>query len=184
MSFIKKIKRRLIEQYKLHKKKMSYMDIKIEEWRSAGISVGKNCRLYNDRPINRDAFLLQIGDNVTVSGGVIFLCHDNAPIKVSKGKYTDVFGKISIGNNCFIGHSSVILPGVMLADDTIVGAGSVVVHSQKESGYVIAGCPARVVCSIDEYYAKNEQYMVSADEIAGITLKEYFDLYPNKLITK
>lgn len=52
---------------------------------------------------------------------------------------------ISIGSNCWIGMNSVILPGVVLGDKTIVGAGAVVTSSFPKGHVVIAGVPARVI---------------------------------------
>lgn len=52
---------------------------------------------------------------------------------------------ISIGRNCWIGMNSVILPGVVLGDKTIVGAGAVVTSSFPKGHIVIAGVPARVI---------------------------------------
>lgn len=49
-----------------------------------------------------------------------------------------------IGENCFIGGRSIILPGVQIGDGCIVGAGSVVTKSVP-SGCIIAGNPARVI---------------------------------------
>jgi acetyltransferase-like isoleucine patch superfamily enzyme len=54
-------------------------------------------------------------------------------------------GSIEIGEKCWIGANSVILPGVRLLPGTIVGAGSVVTRSFGESHVVVAGNPARVV---------------------------------------
>ncbi|MDL2200408.1 DapH/DapD/GlmU-related protein [Halopseudomonas aestusnigri] len=52
---------------------------------------------------------------------------------------------VIIGEGCWIGMNSVILPGVTLGDKTIVGAGSVVTKSFTEGGCIIAGNPARVI---------------------------------------
>lgn len=49
---------------------------------------------------------------------------------------------IHIGNKCWIGMNSIILPGIILGDNTIVGAGSVVTKSFAEGNCVIAGNPA------------------------------------------
>src|SRR6185437_12232704 len=51
---------------------------------------------------------------------------------------------IRIGRNCWLGFGSVIMPGVVLGDRTIVGANAVVTRSFPESDQVIAGVPARV----------------------------------------
>ena len=51
-----------------------------------------------------------------------------------------------IGENCFIGGRSLILPGVEIGDNCIVGAGSVVTRSVP-SGSIVAGNPAKVLRS-------------------------------------
>lgn len=55
---------------------------------------------------------------------------------------------VIIGKNCWIGMNSVILPGVELGPNTIVGAGSVVTKSFPEGGCVIAGNPAKKIRNI------------------------------------
>ena len=52
---------------------------------------------------------------------------------------------VVIGNGCWIGMNTVILPGVTLGDNTIVGAGSVVTKSFKSGNCLIAGSPAKVI---------------------------------------
>jgi acetyltransferase-like isoleucine patch superfamily enzyme len=52
---------------------------------------------------------------------------------------------IHIGDSCWIGMNSIILPGVMLGSRTTVAAGSVVTKSFTEGRVVVAGNPARVV---------------------------------------
>jgi len=49
-----------------------------------------------------------------------------------------------IGENCFIGGRSLILPGVEIGDGCIVGAGSVVTKSVP-AGSIVAGNPAKVI---------------------------------------
>ena len=54
------------------------------------------------------------------------------------------YGRIKIGNNCFIGCRSILLPGVTIGDNSIIGAGSVVTKDVP-SGEVWAGNPARFI---------------------------------------
>lgn len=57
---------------------------------------------------------------------------------------------VRIGDNCWIGMNSMILPGVELKDNTIVGAGSVVTKSFDMGNIVIAGNPAKIIKIIDK----------------------------------
>ena len=52
---------------------------------------------------------------------------------------------VIIGDKCWIGMNSIILPGVELANNTIVGAGSVVTKSFKTPNSIIAGNPAKII---------------------------------------
>lgn len=52
---------------------------------------------------------------------------------------------IIIGERCWIGMNSVILPGVILGSGTVVGAGSIVTHSFTQGDCVIAGNPAKII---------------------------------------
>jgi acetyltransferase-like isoleucine patch superfamily enzyme len=51
---------------------------------------------------------------------------------------------IIIGKDCWIGTNAVILPGVVLGDNVIVGAGAVVTHSFPDNT-IIAGVPAKII---------------------------------------
>lgn len=52
---------------------------------------------------------------------------------------------VLIGENCWIGMNSVILPGVELGNGTIIGAGSIVTKSFTEGNCVVVGNPAKVI---------------------------------------
>ena len=95
--------------------------------------------------------ILSIGDHVTVAGGVQFVTHDGGVwVFREKEPDIDVFGPIKIGNNVFIGFNSILMPGVTVADNVVIGAGSVVV-SDVPPNSVVAGVPAKVIKTIDEY---------------------------------
>lgn len=56
---------------------------------------------------------------------------------------------VILGEACWIGMNSVILPGVVLGPKTIVGAGSVVTKSFEQGHCVIAGNPAKVIKTLE-----------------------------------
>ena len=65
-------------------------------------------------------------------------------------------GKISIGNNCFIGYNTVILKNTEIGDNCIIGARSVV-KGNIPSGTVWAGVPAKMICTIAEFYERRKK---------------------------
>ena len=56
---------------------------------------------------------------------------------------------IVIGNGCWIGMNSMLMPGVVLGDHTVVAAGAVVTRSFEEGYVVLAGVPARPIQRLD-----------------------------------
>lgn len=67
---------------------------------------------------------------------------------------------IHIGRRCWIGAGAVILPGVTIGDDTVIGAGSVVTRDIP-ANVVAVGNPCRVLREIGdhdrEYYFKDRK---------------------------
>ncbi|MDK0710411.1 sugar O-acetyltransferase [Clostridium perfringens] len=83
------------------------------------------------------------GPNVTLSAGT----HPIHPELRSKQAQYNI--PIYIGNNVWIGANSVILPGVNIGDNSVIGAGSVVTKDIP-SNVVAVGNPCRVLREINE----------------------------------
>lgn len=118
-----------------------------------GLKLGRDVRIMGKPDFGSEPYLITIGGHVTVSTHVEFVTHDGATwVFRDRPEYRGLqrFGPIAIGNNCFIGTRSVILPGVRIGDNCVVGAGSVVTRSVPDNT-VVAGAPARVICTYDEY---------------------------------
>lgn len=87
-------------------------------------------------------------DGVEIGEGTIFSFN---VVIVSEGHSLDNlkpsrdFTPIKIGDKCWIGANSTILPGVVLGPKTIVGANSVVTSSFPDGHAVIAGTPAQEI---------------------------------------
>lgn len=116
-----------------------------------GLNVGKNLQL--EKGANIDSVfpqLITIGDNVTLAKDTYILSHDGATKKIVG--YTKV-EKVNIGNNVFIGTKSVIMPGVEIGENSIIGALSLV-NKNIPSNEVWGGIPAKFICKLDEYKLK------------------------------
>lgn len=98
--------------------------------RSKGMLIGKNTTIYVPTKTSIDEtrpWMIEIGNNVKITEGVTILTH-GYDWSVFKVKYGEVFGsagKVTIGNNVFIGMNTTILKGVTVGDNCIIGAGSV-----------------------------------------------------------
>lgn len=118
-----------------------------------GVEVGENCRIYSGN-FGSEPWLISIGNHVTVTGGVSFLTHDGSTwlVKDTKGRRYR-YAPIRVGSHVFIGINAIILPGVEIGDQVIVGAGAVVTKSVP-AGVIVAGNPARQIGSYAEFHAR------------------------------
>jgi len=80
---------------------------------------------------------IHIGESSFVANGAIVLSHD-----FTRAKYAHTY----IGKQCFIGMNAIIMPGVVIGDQVVVGAGAVVTKSVP-SNCIVAGNPARIIKS-------------------------------------
>lgn len=157
----KMLRERYILSFGSNKKKTKYS-------RKLGVEIGENCSFLGRVVWGSEPYLIKIGNNVKITSGVRFVTHDGGVFvlrNLKNDKSLDIFGRITIGNNVFIGIDSLILPGVEIGDNVVIGANSVVTKSLK-SNAVYAGCPAKYICSIEEYYQKNEQFFLSTKELS------------------
>lgn len=131
-------------------------EITTNELMHRGLKVGKNFLRMNQVIIDDShTWLIEIGNDVTIGPRAHILAHD-ASTKNYLG-YTKI-GRVKIGNRVFIGAEAVIMPGVCIGNDVIVGANSTVTHDIPD-GVVVAGSPAIYICSTKEYLEKEKQQM-------------------------
>lgn len=89
------------------------------------------------------------------------------------GKSSDRRGGVKIGNNVFIGMKSTILKGVRIGNNVIIGANSLV-NKDVPDNCVVAGNPARVVMSLDQYYEKRKKAQLEeATELVQLYREHY-----------
>ena len=123
---------------------------------SMGLKVGQNFKRLNGVILDHGhCWLIEIGDNVTLAPRVHILCHD-ASTKTFLN-YTKI-GRVTIGDNVFIGAESVVLPGVTIGSNVVVGANSTVTRDIPENS-VAVGSPARVISTLEAYLKKERERM-------------------------
>lgn len=92
-----------------------------------------------------DCGKVQIGDDVLIAPNVSIFTATHPQDAFERCDVGKEFGKaIKIGNKVWIGGGAIILPGVTIGDESIVGAGSVVVNDVP-SKCVVAGNPAKII---------------------------------------
>jgi carbonic anhydrase/acetyltransferase-like protein (isoleucine patch superfamily) len=133
--------------------------------RRLGARIGAQATLLNRvEEFGTEPWLVEIGSRVTVASGVLLLTHDGASRifrhRIEGGSpFGNRFGTIRILDNSFIGARSILLPGITIGPDSIVGAGSVVTRDVPPST-VVAGHPARAVADLDGYVETYRRKMV------------------------
>lgn len=126
---------------------------------SMGMTVGRNFKRLSGVILDpAHCWLIEIGDNVTMAPRVHILCHDASTKQFLN--YTKI-GRVTIGDNVFIGAGTVVLPGVTIGNNVIIGANSTVTHDIPKNS-VAAGSPARVISSLEDYLAKERSRMEAA----------------------
>jgi acetyltransferase-like isoleucine patch superfamily enzyme len=154
---------------------------KVKYMRKQGMKIGEGCRL-NTMSFSTEPYLIEIGDHVAIAGGSEIITHDGAIWSFLQDfPNADVFGKVKIGNNVFIGDNCTILPNTSIGDNCVVGAGSVVRGKFPENS-VIIGNPAKIVMktSVQKFlYSQNSgllRTMNIDDTEKAIILKKHFGI--------
>ena len=119
---------------------------------------------------------IEIGDNCVLTYGVSIIAHDYSWSVLRKSHNVIAptgGGKITIGNNVFIGVNSIILRNSSIGDNCIIGAGSVVC-SAIPANSVATGNPAKVIMSLEKYYEKR------VGNVLNEAINEFHHLYETK----
>lgn len=133
---------------------LKYNDYNIaEKFRKQGAKIGKNCSL-QIRELASEPYLVEIGDSVSITGGVTLVTHDGGSSMFrDELPYLRYFGKIIIEDHCFIGNGAIITAGVRIGKNSIIGPMSVVINNVKP-GSIMIGNPAIRVSTIEKYKQK------------------------------
>lgn len=115
-----------------------------------------------------------IGNDVGLSHDVDLITH-GFWYSVLEG-YPRVFKDINIGNNVIVGWKTVIMSGVTIADNTVIGSHSTVTKSLLESKAIYAGSPAKLIKHITEPTLQEKQRMLESLIVDFKDLMTYYDV--------
>lgn len=113
-----------------------------------------NCSIIDVAPVT-------IGDNCQLAPNVAIYTAGHPLHPVSRNSMYEYGIEVTIGDNVWIGGNTVILPGVHIGSNTVIGAGSVVTKDIPDWS-LAAGNPCRVIRKITEedkkYYYKDREF--------------------------
>lgn len=119
----------------------------------SNLVIGKNCYVGKEVFFDlADKIILEEG--VTISMRVTLVTHTHAgKSSLTNDKLPPSYAPIRLCNNCYIGASAIILPGITIGERAIVGAGAVVTKNVPE-GATVVGSPAKILRIGEEHAYK------------------------------
>lgn len=113
-----------------------------------GVKLGRGCYIgFNVICDTNFPHLITIGDRVTISHNTLIFTHTATPAKSRLAKIYNQKKPVCIGSGAWIGANCTILPGVVIGQDCMIGAGSVVTKSTEPSS-LYAGNPSKKIKSL------------------------------------
>lgn len=148
----------------------------IDFLRSKGAVIGTGCDIHKDVRLGEEAFLIKIGNNTRITSGVRLIPHDGGLWTLRKMGVlpdADYFAPIVIGDNVHIGNDTIIMPGVTIGNNVVIGCAAVVTHDLPDN-VVAAGVPARIIESIDVYAEKSKSRCDNTKHMNPQQKREYY----------
>lgn len=142
----------IADKYRRYKNPIAY-------WRSKGAKIGERCEIYSSANLGSEPYLIRIGDHVRINAGVHLITHEGGVWvlrenpSIENAAKLDKFNPIVIGNNVHIGTNAMVMPGIHIGNNCIIGVAAVVTKDIPDNSIAV-GVPARVIESVDDFYEK------------------------------
>ncbi len=130
-----------------------WVRLRIWNVRRRGLNAAPDCRFEGYPNFGSEPYLITIGKHVAMASEVSFITHDGGThVFRDRERYRRVikYGRITIHDNCVLGHRVILLPGVSVGPNSVVAAGSVVTRNIPPD-VLAAGNPAVPVMSMEQY---------------------------------
>ena len=128
-------------------------------WAGKHVHFGKNVYANFNLTCIDDTHIY-VGDYTMIAPNVILATATHPVLPELREQGYQYNMPVHIGKNCWLGAGVIVLPGVTIGDNTVVGAGSVVTKDLP-ANVVAVGCPCRVLREINErdkeYYYKDRK---------------------------
>ncbi len=130
---------------------------------------GSSYEMFSSEP-----FLVTLHDNIFISVGAKFICHDGGVLPFRKDNPTlDLAAPIIVKSNCFIGAGAVVMKGVTIGENCIIAAHAVVTKNVPD-GSIVGGNPAKLIKTTAEYIEQAKRDSLGIGHILGdAKLREY-----------
>ena len=133
-----------------------------------GVTIGERCRIIGPQNWGSEPYLIEIGNHTEISLDCMFITHDGATwVFRETDEYKNIirFGKSIIGNDCFIGARTTILPNVKIGDGCIIAAGALV-NRDIPSGEIWGGVPAHFISTTTKFAEKCKRETPKYDPVS------------------
>jgi acetyltransferase-like isoleucine patch superfamily enzyme len=138
-----------------------------------GTSIYHSSYLYGDVEVGANTWIgphtlldgsggLRIGSNCSISSGVQIYTHDTVKWAVSGGTAEYEYAPVTIEDSCYLGPQSVIVKGVTVGQQTVIGACSFVNRSLPPRSIAV-GIPCRVLGRVEQLKNGDVELVLDAD---------------------
>jgi acetyltransferase-like isoleucine patch superfamily enzyme len=137
--------------------------------KSIGVKMGTNVHFYGMKPnmFSTEPWLITLVNNVFITADCAFITHDGGTLILRKEvPDLELTAPIRVGNDVYMGIRAIIMPGVTIGNRVIIAAGSIVTKDIPDNS-VVAGVPARVIKSVDDYLLKAQANSLHLGHLQG-----------------
>lgn len=120
----------------------------------ASIEIGERCGLSGNVIVAANS--IRIGDDCLLGANAVIMDTDWHNSDPSKRNTAGPTSPVIIGRNVWIGMNAIVLKGVVIGDNSVIAAGSVVTKSIPANA-VAGGVPARVIRQLSSHEVNNSQ---------------------------
>lgn len=151
----------------------------IEYLRKRDVTIGEDCEIHKTAYFGSEPYLITLGNHVRITHGVLFVTHDGGywVLRDERSGYDsfkdgDCIKPIVVKDNVHIGFNAIIMPGVTIGENSVIGCGAVVTKDVPPNS-VWGGVPAKFIKSLDEYAKKAEMNVINTKHLSATEKKKY-----------